>query len=466
MSAHHTLRDLPSVERVLASPPIAALIGEHGRAIVVDQARLVLAEERAARLAGRPPAGFDELVTGIERAIRLVERRNLRQVINGAGVIIHTNLGRALLSAEAAAAASEVATSYSNLEYDLEEGERGSRHVHLKRLLTELTGAEDGLVVNNNAGAVLLALAALATGQEIVVSRSQAIEIGGGFRIPEVMQQSGGRLVEVGTTNRTYPADYERAITPETAILLRVHHSNFRIIGFTHETSLEELVELAGRRGLRLVDDLGSGCLVDPTQFGLGEEPIVQDSVKAGADLVCFSGDKLLGGPQAGLIVGKADAVRLCARHPLARALRIDKMSLAAMEVTLRHYRRGEAIQKIPVWRMIAASPAELESRGRQWISHLSDIPLTVNLVASQATVGGGSLPGEALSSWAVAIEPATAAGSPALGDCEAIARALRSADRPVISRIERDRVLIDLRTILPEDDEPAIAGVRRALAG
>ena len=457
-----SLRGIPSVNKVLSLPEVARLIEGNGHTVVAEQVRRVLAEERDNRIADRPASGPEDLIARIEQGVRRSQQLSLRPVINGTGVIIHTNLGRALLSDDAAAAARAAATSYSNLEFDLETGTRGSRNSHVRRWLAELTGAEDALVANNNAGAVLLALAALATGREIVVSRSQAIEIGGGFRIPEVMEQSGGRLVEVGTTNRTYLADYERAVGPETGVLLRVHQSNFRIIGFTHEPSLRELVGLAGRHGLSVVDDLGSGCLIDPGRFGLSGEPIVGDSVEAGADLVCFSGDKLLGGPQAGLIVGKADAVRRCAGHPLARALRIDKMSLAALEATLRHYQRGEAGQKIPVWRMISASTAELESRGKSWLESLASAPASVGLTRTSATVGGGSTPEQELDSRAIWIGPA---GRGDGLDCDIIARALRAAEPPVIGRIEHGRVLIDLRTILPKDDTTAIGSVSRALA-
>ena len=462
MIVHANLRDIPSVDRMLSMPEVAKLIELNGRAVVADQVRAVLADERNSRIAGESAAAPAALVARLERSVERSQQLNLRPVINGTGVIIHTNLGRATLSDDAAAAAMNAATSYSNLEFDLDEGNRGSRHSHVRSWLAELTGAEDALVANNNAGAVLLALASLATCREIVVSRSQAIEIGGGFRIPEVMEQSGGQLVEVGTTNRTYLADYERAVGPDTAVFLRVHQSNFRIIGFTHEPPLEELVELAGRHGLSVVDDLGSGCLIDPEQFGLRDEPIVRDSVEAGADLVCFSGDKLLGGPQAGLIVGRSDAVQRCASHPLARALRIDKMSLAALEATLRHYQRGEATEKIPVWRMISASTTELESRGQCWLDNLAPLPAEVGLIHSSATVGGGSTPAQELESWAVHIGRA---GRGDGLDCDIIARALRTAEPPVIGRIEHDRVLIDLRTILPNDDVRAMGSVYRALS-
>lgn len=459
MSSGADLRGIPSVDRMLSLPAVADLMEQNGRAVVVEQIRMILADERSRRIAGNKAVAPEDLAARIEHGVRASQRLSLRPVINGTGVIIHTNLGRALLSDDAAAAAINAATTYTNLEFDLETGNRGSRYSHVRRWLADLTGAEDAMVANNNAGAVLLALAALATGREIVVSRSQAIEIGGGFRIPDVMEQSGGRLVEVGTTNRTYMADFERAIGPETAVLLRVHQSNFRIIGFTHEPSLGELVELAGRQGLSVVDDLGSGCLIDTGPFGLSGEPMVRDSIEAGADLVCFSGDKLLGGPQAGLIVGKSEAVRRCAGHPLARALRIDKMSLAALEATLRHHQRGEAGEKIPVWRMISASPAELESRGKSWLESLESAPASVGLAKTSATVGGGSTPEQELESRAISIGPAGG------GDCDIIARALRAEEPPVIGRIERDRVLIDLRSILPKDDTDAIGSVRRALA-
>jgi L-seryl-tRNA(Ser) seleniumtransferase len=334
----------------------------------------------------------------------------------------------------------------------------------LSQLLSLLTGAEAGLVVNNNAAAVLLVLSTFCAGRAVLVSRSQAVEIGGGFRIPDVLRQSGARLVEVGTTNRTYVRDYAEAISDDTAAILSVHWSNFRIIGFTAQPELGELAELAHARGLLLIEDLGSGALLDTAAYGLAHEPTVQEAIAAGADLVCFSGDKLLGGPQAGIIVGRRELIEQVERHPLARALRADKTALAGTAVTLRHYLRGEAIDKIPVWRMIATPLAPLEARCQTWQSALRDLVET-EIVATDATVGGGSLPGETLPSRALALgAEAIAEVVPGL-TVEELARRLRTGQPPVVGRVEADRLLLDARTVLPEQDEALVEALRRSLA-
>jgi L-seryl-tRNA(Ser) seleniumtransferase len=385
-------------------------------------------------------------------------------VINATGVIIHTNLGRAPVSDEAARAMAEVAGRYTALEIELESGRRGGRMSELSQLLSLLTGAEAGLVVNNNAAAVLLVLSTFCAGRAVLVSRSQAVEIGGGFRIPDVLRQSGARLVEVGTTNRTYVRDYAEAISDDTAAILSVHWSNFRIIGFTAQPELGELAELAHARGLLLIEDLGSGALLDTAAYGLAHEPTVQEAIAAGADLVCFSGDKLLGGPQAGIIVGRRELIDQVERHPLARALRADKTALAGTAVTLRHYLRGEAIDKIPVWRMIATPLAALEARCQTWQAALRDLVET-EIVATDATVGGGSLPGETLPSRALALgAEAIAEVVPGL-TVEELARRLRTGQPPVVGRVEADRLLLDARTVLPEQDEALVEALRRSLA-
>ena len=434
-------RGLPSVERLLAHHAVAGL----ARPLVLEAARHVIAaaRERALRDGGAPAVG--ELAAAVAAAVTSAERPSLRTVINGTGVIIQTNLGRAPVSAEAARAMAEVAAGYSNLEYELEAGARGSRAGHLEPLLRAVTGAEAGLAVNNNASAILLALTALARGREVVIARGQLVEIGGGFRVPDVMLQSGARLVEVGTTNRTYARDYADALTVESAALLRVHASNFKLVGFTHEASLAELAALAEERGLALIDDLGSGSLLDTARYGLAHEPTVQESVAAGADVVCFSGDKLIGGPQAGILVGKKGAIDLLKRHPLARAVRLDKASIAGLEVTLRHYRRGEGAENVPVWRMIAASVDHLAARAETWRAALAQVGIAAAVVETQSAVGGGSLPGETLPTRALAVA--------ARDSAEALARRLRLADPPLVARIERDRVLVDPRTVFPEQD-------------
>ncbi len=364
-------RALPSVDRLLAHESLGDAIAEHGRELAVDAARAALAAARARIQAGAATPDRAALAADVARRLVELTRGTLTPVINATGVIIHTNLGRAPLSAAARAAMDAVAAGYSNLEYDLEAGERGSRYLHAEKLLCQLTGAEAALAVNNNAGAVFLALIALAQGREVVISRGQLVEIGGGFRIPDVMRQSGARLVEVGTTNRTHPRDFEAAITPDTALLLRVHSSNFKQIGFVTEVSLAEMVELAHKQGIPVLDDLGSGSLLDTSRYGLAPEPMVQASVAAGADLITFSGDKLLGGPQAGLIVGREALVARLRHHPLARALRVDKSTLAALQATLLHYLRGEAETAVPVWRMISTPVQELEARAATWAAEL-----------------------------------------------------------------------------------------------
>jgi L-seryl-tRNA(Ser) seleniumtransferase len=377
-------------------------------------------------------------------------RPSLYPVINATGVIIHTNLGRAPLS-QAAQEAMRETSAYSNLEYDLPAGERGSRYVHAEALLRRLTGAEAGLVVNNDAAAVLLILTALAKGREVIISRGQLVEIGGGFRIPEVMAQSGAQLVEVGTTNRTYLRDYEAAITPNTAMLLHVHSSNFRILGFVHETPLADMVNLAHAHGLLAVEDLGSGALLDTAQFGLSHEPTVQESLATGIDLVCFSGDKLLGGPQAGIIIGKKSLIEILKRHPLTRALRVSKSVIAGLQATLIHYLKGEAIQQIPVWQMMAMDVEHIRSRALALATWLREKGVSADVTNGWSTVGGGSLPGETLPTCLVAIH---------VDAPQQVAKRLRLGSPSVLGRIEKDSFVLDLRTVLPTEE----AALRKAL--
>ena len=449
------LRKLPSVDRLLREEAIRALVEEHGHDLTVEAVRQALDLARQGILAGRACPPTEELVEMARASLQALLRPTLRPVINATGVIIHTNLGRAPLSAEARAAMEAAARGYSNLEYDLEAGRRGSRYVHAEELLCRLTGAEAALVVNNNAGAVLLILSALARGGEVIISRGQLVEIGGGFRIPDVMRQSGARLVEVGTTNRTYLEDYEEAIGEDTALLMRVHRSNFRLTGFVHEPNLGELVELGKKHGLDVVDDLGSGALLDTSVYGLAHEPTVQESIAQGAALVSASGDKLLGGPQAGIIVGRGDLIARLKRHPLTRALRVDKTTLAGLQATLLHYLKGEAEEKIPVWRMIATPLEALQERAKAWAERLREAGIAASVVDGRSAVGGGSLPGETLPTKLVAIE----ADSP-----DELARRLRLGDPPVIGRIEGDRLLLDPRTVLEGEGELLLEAVRRAL--
>jgi len=448
-------RNLPSVSRLLAHRRIRPLLSQMASDSVAELVRQQLQEARRAIAAGHECPPTEALVESVLARAELLLQPTLRPVLNASGVIIHTNLGRAPLSREAMAAMEAVSRGYSNLEFDLTGGERGHRQVHLETLLCQISGAQAAMAVNNNAAALLLALTALAKEREVIISRGQAVEIGGGFRIPEVMQQSGARLVEVGTTNRTYLSDYQQAITSDTAALMRVHASNFRIIGFVESTPLEDLVRLAHEHGLLLLDDLGSGCLIDTSQFGLAAEPTVQESVAAGADLSLFSGDKLLGGPQAGIIVGREELVARLRRHPLARALRMDKASVAALAATATHYVRGEALEKIPVWRMIAMPLATIERRARRWARAIG---APARILHGRSMIGGGSLPEEGLPTRVIAI-PAHSGRS-----ATELAQRLRLGQPPVIGRIERDQLLLDPRTVAPEDDSALVEAVVTAL--
>jgi len=456
------LRRLPSVDELLRHPLLAPLAGTGARPLLVESAREVIGSIRAQIRSGQASPPLEEIATRIQQSFQQRQRPNLRPVINATGVIINTNLGRAPLSQEALQAIAEVAQGYSNLEYELEEGERGQRHTHVRPLLRELTGAEDALVTNNNAAAVLLVLSALAPGREVIISRGQLVEIGGGFRVPDVMRQSGARLVEVGTTNRTRLGDYANAMSAETALLLSVHPSNFLITGFTESAPLSALAELAHSQGLLAVEDLGSGCLIDSAHFGLAHEPMPQESIAAGADVVCFSGDKLLGGPQAGIILGKREIIARIAKHPLMRTIRIDKLTLAGLEATLRHYQRNEAPERIPIWRMIALPQETLRQRAQQWMMQLRSRGVIAELLEGQSTIGGGSLPSETLPSTLLAIHEEASTSYPSL---EALAKRLRSGDPPIVARILRDRLLLDPRTVLPEQDQMLLDGLRAALA-
>lgn len=401
-----------------------------------------------------PPV--EDIVAAVDSRARSVLAPSLRPVVNATGVIIHTNLGRAPLSDDALTAMAEAARGYSNLEFELEAGERGSRYVHLEGQIRRLTGAEAALAVNNNASAVLLALSVLAAHREVVVSRGQLVEIGGGFRIPDIMAQSDAFLVEVGTTNRTYLGDYDAGITEQTAALMRVHASNFKLVGFTESVPIEELARLAHERNLLLIDDLGSGCLLDTTSFGLPPEPTPQRSLAAGADLALFSGDKLLGGPQAGIIVGRREVVGRLKRHPLARAMRMDKLSIAALAATLDHYLKEEALEKIPVWRMIATPLDAIARRARRWAHTAGE---GARVVDGRSMIGGGSLPEEGLSTKLLAVD------GPENRSAETLARALRTNDPAVIGRIEHDTLLLDPRTVHPREDRTVIEALRAALA-
>ncbi len=446
------LRLLPSVDELLHSVSGQQLVQRFSRSMTLQAVRASISHARSQIRQGTPCPSSDQILTVAERFLGESQRPNLQPVINATGVIINTNLGRSPLSLEALQAVQRVAGGYANLEYELEIGERGSRHSHVSSLLCELTGAEAALVTNNNAAAVLLALSALALGREVIISRGQLVEIGGGFRVPDVMSQSGCQLIEVGTTNRTRPSDYAAAITERTALLLTVHPSNFQIVGFTESTSVEALAKLAHERELLLMDDLGSGCLLASERYGLGHEPTPQESIAAGADLVCFSGDKLLGGPQAGILVGKAEVLKRISKHPLMRAMRIDKMTLAALEATLRHYQREEAETHIPIWRMIAASPGSIAGRAASWVSRLQKYGIPVRMQRGESTVGGGSLPGETLPTTLLALD----AGNVPM-PLDELSKRFRLRSSPLIVRILRDALLVDPRTVLKEQDNEVV---------
>jgi L-seryl-tRNA(Ser) seleniumtransferase len=444
-------RHLPSVDKVLSDERLSRLAESYPHDLLVSVIRKQLELERLSIAAGKQCSSLDEIVMAISTQLEALAKPSLRRLVNASGVILHTNLGRAPISREALDAMEAVSRGYSNLEFDLESGVRGSRHVHIEGLLCQLTGAEAALVVNNNAAGVLLGLTALARRKEVIVSRGQAVEIGGGFRIPDVMRQSGAKLVEVGTTNCTYARDFEQAVTQQTAALMRVHSSNFRLVGFTSEVSLEELVDIGKKNNIMVFDDLGSGCFLDTTAYGLAPEPMVQQSVRAGAALTFFSGDKLVGGPQAGIIVGSQQYVDKLKRHPLARAVRIDKTRLAGLAVTLLHYLKEEATEKIPVWLMIAAPLEEIERRAGLWAQALGDM---AQVVPGETMVGGGSLPGGSLPTKLVAI----GAGSKKI---QSVSRKLRLREVPVIGRIDKDVLLLDPRSVLPEEDEIVITAFR-----
>jgi len=479
-------RKLPAVDKLLSVAEITSLVAEYGSGPVTEAARSELNAARTAIHSGQPAPSVGEWKERITDSVLAGSVSSLRPVINATGVVIHTNLGRTPLSDAAQEAVVRLAQGYSTLEYDLEAGQRGSRHAHPARLLCELTGAEDALVVNNNAAAVFLVLSALCVGGEVIVSRGELVEIGGGFRIPDVLRQSGATLVEVGTTNRTHAQDFAGATGPRTAALMRIHASNFKQVGFVKKPELTELVEIARGQGaasawdftettdtaltsdaggdgqslasgdrLLVIDDLGSGTLLDTAQFGLTPEPMVQSSVQAGADIITFSGDKLLGGPQAGLIVGKGEQIAKLRSHPLARALRVDKMTLAALDATLQSYRRGRASADIPVWRMIAQSEDGVQQRARRIQRQLAEAKIEAELIPGESTVGGGSLPGETLPTALLAF---------AIPQPDSAAAALRRAEPPVICRIQNDRLLVDLRTVLPEQEQALLTSLRSRL--
>jgi len=451
-------RKLPAIDTLLHEPAIGLLAAQYGTVQTTESLRHLLAQARQAIATGQPAPLRQQWSTLLIEALTQATQPSLRPMINATGVIIHTNLGRAPLSRAASEAVALMASSYSNLEYDLATGARGSRHQHASALLCELTSAEDAMAVNNNAAALYLVLATLCQGRDVLISRGQLVEIGGGFRIPDVLSQSGARLVEVGTTNRTHPRDFSEALTPNTSAIMRVHSSNFRQIGFVTTPELSELaalVRLANAKNgtdIHLIDDLGSGTLLDTRRYQLAPEPMVQQSVAAGADIITFSGDKLLGGPQAGLILGRRRLIERLRRHPMARALRVDKMTLAALDATLRSYQRGTATQEIPVWQMISATLDALRERVQGWIASLRAAGIEGQLWAGESAIGGGSLPGEILPTLLLAI----ASQQP-----NADAARLRAQAWPVVGRIQQNHLVFDARTVLAGEDGALLDAIK-----
>ena len=463
------LREIPSVDELLSKQQVVDLLKVYPRKVVVEAIRRGLGRLRDEILRekdlpqpGEAVFAFEDLYPLFQKEIDLQIQPRLRRVINATGVVIHTNLGRAPLHPSAIHHLIEVSKTYSNLEYDLERGERGDRSSPVEQSLCRLSGAESALVVNNNAAAVLLVLNTLAEGKEVIVSRGELVEIGGAFRIPDVMKRSGALLREVGTTNRTHFNDYQKAIGPDTALLLKVHTSNFRVMGFTSEVSLQDLVQLGREHHVPVVDDLGSGCLIDLTQYGLEKEPTVQETIKTGVDAVTISGDKLLGGPQAGIILGKKTILDLFKVNPLARALRIDKLTLAALESTLLVYLdEKRAMEEIPTLRMLSLDTKNLNRRGKRLLKRLAgrtNEKMTFSLREDVSQVGGGALPLQELPTMVVAAKPLDFS-------VNSFEETLRKGDPPVIARISKEELILDMRTVFDEEIPFLAAGIEKALA-
>ena len=462
------LRKIPSVDEILSNPQIADLLRTYPRTVVVDAVRNGLKRLRQQLLDKKELTdleeeffSFEHLYSLFRKEIDLQVQPRLRHLINATGVVIHTNLGRSPLHPSALKHMIDIAKNYSNLEYDLDRGERGNRYTHVEGILCRLSGAESALVVNNNAGAVLLVLNTIAEGREVIVSRGELVEIGGAFRIPDVMRRSGASLREVGTTNRTYLSDYQKAIGSQTALLLKVHTSNFRVMGFTSDVSLQELVQLGRQHDLPVMNDLGSGCFVDLSQYGLEKEPTVQEAIKTGVDVVTFSGDKLLGGPQAGIILGRKNLLDLIKINPLTRALRIDKLTLAALESTLLLYLdEKRAMEEIPTLRMLSLDTGNLKRRGRRLLRRLSgrvDKGTQLTLREDVSQVGGGALPLQELPTMVLAVKPLDLS-------VNELEENLRKGEPPIISRISKDELILDMRTVLDEDIPLLAAGIEKSL--
>jgi len=444
------LRSIPAVGRLLEEDAAKTLVGQYGRDLVVKAIRETIDRIRSGQGSGQT-TNAETILHDVEIHLESWFTPTLRPVINATGVVIHTNLGRAPLSKSALQAAADAGGEYSTLEFNLDNGKRGSRSVHAEEQLKRLLGIDAALVVNNNAAAVLLCLSALARRRKVVISRTQLVEIGGGFRVPEVMSQSGAILYEIGTTNRVHLADYEKAQAEKPALIMRAHHSNYRIIGFTSEPALSDIVSTAHSQDIPVLDDLGSGALLDTSRYGLLHEPTVQESLEAGVDVVCFSGDKLLGGPQAGIIVGRKELLDKVKKHPLARAVRADKLCLAALSATLDHYLKGEAEDQVPVWQMIAKDEAGLKTTVEHWKLALG----AGEVQPGRSAIGGGSLPEETLPTWVLQLT---------VENPDRFLSKLRRNSPPVIARIENENVILDARTVFPEQEEPLLAAIARVL--
>jgi L-seryl-tRNA(Ser) seleniumtransferase len=449
------LRLLPSIEKILESEKLKPKIDKYSHPLVSETAKETLSSIRKKIKENPHPAigGIDQIIEKVSQAIDEKTSDFIQPVINATGVILHTNLGRAPLDEETLSHIVEISKNYNNLEFDLKAGKRSQRGIFLQKLLCQLTQAEDALAVNNNAGAVLLILTALAKGKEVIVSRGELVQIGGGFRIPEILALSGAILKEVGTTNKTTLSDYEDAITQDTALLLKVHQSNFRMIGFVERPSISELVNLGRKHNLCVAEDLGSGIMLRTEDFELAHEPTVLEAISAKADLVCFSGDKLLGAPQAGIILGKKEYVEVLRRHPLHRALRLDKMFIAGLEGVLLSYLKGEATKKIPAWQMISTPLDVLKRRAENIKEKLKKSGISITISESKSTVGGGSLPGETLPTVVISVESAESV--------DRQAKLFREQSPPIIGRIEDDKFVLDLRTIFPHQDELVIKATK-----
>ena len=448
-----TLRNLPSIEQLLQTETTAQLIAQFGRPLTLDALRQTLDDIRT-RFKQDPEISLPSIELILSRAestLTAWTESTLLPVINATGVILHTNLGRAPMSEATIRAMNIVSKGYSNLEFNLESGKRGSRLVHAEALLQKLTGAESAIVVNNNASAVLLTLSALANRKRVVIARSQLVEIGGGFRVPDVMKQSGAKLVEVGTTNKIRISDYTSALKEPVALVMRAHRSNFKIVGFTEEPEFKDIVDAAHEAGVPVVDDLGSGAMYDTAKYGFVHEPTVQESMQAGADVILFSGDKLLGGPQAGIIIGKKALLDKIKKHPLARAVRADKACLAGISATLTHYLKDEAEREIPIVRMMSLTLKQVQGRAEAWRDHLGQ----GKVVEGESTVGGGSLPDESIPTYLLELQVKSASK---------FLLALRKNNPPIIARTENDKVLLDPRTVLPAQEGALLVGLKNLL--